>query len=56
MNPDKKIKVELKMKDIEIILESLGYLHNVNKNNRVGTKPIDIVFEKIYRALGVRSD
>lgn len=56
MNPDKKYKITLKQKDIEIVLEALGHLHNVNKNNRIGTKPIDIVFEKIYRALGVRSD
>lgn len=56
MNPDKKFKLEVKMKGLEIILEALGYLHNRNKNNRIGTKPIDIVFEKVYRALGVRSD
>lgn len=54
MPPNKKYTIKMSQKDLEVILEALGLLHNNNTNNRIGTKPIDIVFEKIYRALGVR--
>lgn len=53
MNDRKKYDVRLVQKDIEVILEALGILHNINRNKKIGTKPIDIVFDKIYRALGV---
>lgn len=52
----KIITLELTELDVEVMLQALGAKQISCYEHRVSSKPVDILIERIYRALGVRMD
>lgn len=52
----KIIKLELTELDVTILLEALGAKQINHYDRGLSTKGIDILVDRIYRALGVRLD
>ena len=50
----KIITLELTEMDVEVLLSALGMKQVSCYDNRVSSKPVDIMIEKIYRKLGTR--
>lgn len=48
------VTLELTQHDLELILQGLGMLHHDRSNRGKQLRPIEYLFTKIYRAMGVK--